>query len=146
MAVKTEKKFENIFWTLTTIKPIFIICKSASVITGALSFYCNQNLSGKPFHLLSNVFMTSMPRVFIISNNFCFFLIILVPFEILSHHPSRTFLLNFWFLNVYVVVFISVRLFEMSHRWHMVDKHPFLFSMGHNLAYFLTCEESYWFQ
>ena len=61
--------------------------KSVAVMTGTPSFYCNQNQSGKWFYLLTNGFMTSITRGFVISKKiFLSFFVILFPFEIFSHY------------------------------------------------------------
>ena len=62
--------------------------KSVLAMKSPPYFYCNQNVSDKRFCTLTNGYMTSIARIFIISKKIQIFFVILVPFEILFHYPN----------------------------------------------------------
>ena len=59
----------------------------------------------------------------------------------LRHFLLALFLLYFWFCRC--MVFISIRLIEMSYWWLMIDRHP-CFLIEAQLCVCLTYVESYW--
>ena len=153
------KKF---FWTLTNLKHNFVNCKSTAVTTGPLflpqqklfwlavfsSNYCFSDFNATSFHIFFN-FWNRFLYFGLLSKFYQIILILIDPIYLWKTFigsfflPSRTFLLNFWFLSVFVVVFIRNDLL-----WGLIDElwttNIFVFSLRLNLAYLLAFIEGFW--